>query len=243
MNQTQYVIEAIDLVKVYRNSQKHALDGLSLQIPDRQVFGILGPNGAGKTTFLKSIVGLVKFDKGKLSVLGNDNYLESIPQIGFVPEDGVLYHYLTGYDFLEFIGGIRGLSSRKIKSQIEKYHDILELPNLKLLIGSYSKGNKEKILFLSALLHEPKILILDEPFTGFDPLVFKKVKNLIKEYASLGNTVILSTHILEVVSQLCQQIAIIVNGKIKSKHILESGKNIGDGFSEIESIYLSTIEG
>lgn len=237
------VLKAVELRKVYKNTKKRALDGLSIEVEASKVFGILGPNGAGKSTFLKTLVGLLKADSGELNILGCSNPVDALPSIGYAPEDSQLCHYLTGRDFLSFIGGLRKIPKKNIELQIDKYKDILELPDLNHLISSYSKGNKEKILLLSSLIHSPKLLILDEPFTGLDPVVFKKVKDLIINYAGEGNTVILSTHILEVVSQLCNEIAIIKNGKIEGSYLIKNDNDIDKGFSEIEAMYLSTVKG
>ena len=206
-------VDAQNVVKYYKTSGKIALDELNLKVSVGSVCGILGPNGAGKSTLLKAAIGLISINSGKIAILGKKP-LDAAHLVGYVPDESMLYHYLTGMDILQLVGGLRGLAAHNIKKQVEKYQDIFELPDLNQLIATYSKGNKQKILFMSALLHNPKLLILDEPFTGLDPLVTSKVKTFIKNYSEEGNTVLFSTHILELANTLCHEIAILISGQI-----------------------------
>ena len=232
----ELAVDAKEISKYYQNGAKKALAGLNLNVPAGCTFGILGPNGAGKSTFLKAVVGLISIDYGKLLIFGTKP-IEASRNVGYVPEDVVLYHYLTGGDFLYLIGGLRGLTNKDIKKQIEKYYDLFQLPDLRQLIFTYSKGNKEKMLLMSSILHRPKMLVLDEPFTGLDPLVTINVKAFIKEYVAEGNTVILSTHLLESANALCQEIAVLVCGRIVD---LIKVSNVKDDL-QLEEWYKSVI--
>lgn len=222
--------------KTYQKTGKKALCSVSLNIDKDVVFGLIGPNGAGKSTLIKSILGLVDIDSGKILIDGKENNINSI---GYVPDEVSLFEFLTGLDYLVLIGKLRGISQQQVLRFVNEMDDVLELPELHQFISTYSKGNKEKILFLSAIVHQPKILILDEPFTGLDPLVIQNVKKFIKEYAKKGNTIIFSTHILEMVSEICDEIAIICNGQIAAQEKIDKQS----GFDVILNQYLHSIEG
>lgn len=222
--------------KMYKKTGKTALNSISLEIDNNVVFGLIGPNGAGKSTLIKSILGLVDIDSGTILINGREN---NIGSVGYMPEETSLFEFLTGMDYLSLIGKLRDIPQHQIHQWINEMNDILQLPELNQLISTYSKGNKEKILFLSSILHTPNILILDEPFTGLDPLVIQNVKQFIKMYAQKGNTVILSTHILEMVSEICDKIGIICNGKIVS--VEKNNKELG--YDVILEKYLHSTEG
>lgn len=237
----QYLIEVSNLTKTYKSSKVTALDGLSLKIGKGQVFGLLGPNGAGKSTLIKCINNLIKPDSGLIKIFGK-SISETKNLIGYMPEQANMYEFLTGRDFIQTIACLRNIKKIEINQRIEELSDVLELPNLDILVSSYSKGNKEKILFLSTVIHSPKLLILDEPFTGFDPKVIYKAKKYIKDYALRGNTVILCTHILEMAAQLCDEVAIIKSGKIKSNHLIDNLRNGNSSFENLEKIYMREVD-
>ena len=222
--------------KTYIKTGKKALCSMSLEIGDNVVFGLIGPNGAGKSTLIKSILGLVETDSGMILIDGKEN---NIASIGYMPEETSLFEFLTGADYLKIIGSLRSIPQQDIFRMISEMRSVLQLPDLGQLISTYSKGNKEKILFLSSIIHSPNILILDEPFTGLDPVVIQNVKKFIVDYAKKGNTVILSTHILEMVSEICDKIAIICNGKIETVEKID--KQLG--YDVILEKYLHSVEG
>lgn len=222
--------------KTYIKTGKKALCSMSLEIGDNVVFGLIGPNGAGKSTLIKSILGLVETDSGMILIDGKEN---NIASIGYMPEETSLFEFLTGADYLKLIGSLRSIPQQDIFRMISEMRSVLQLPDLGQLISTYSKGNKEKILFLSSIIHSPNILILDEPFTGLDPVVIQNVKKFIVDYAKKGNTVILSTHILEMVSEICDKIAIICNGKIETVEKID--KQLG--YDVILEKYLHSVEG
>ena len=222
--------------QTYIKTGKKALCSMSLEIGDNVVFGLIGPNGAGKSTLIKSILGLVETDSGMILIDGKEN---NIASIGYMPEETSLFEFLTGADYLKLIGSLRSIPQQDIFRMISEMRSVLQLPDLGQLISTYSKGNKEKILFLSSIIHSPNILILDEPFTGLDPVVIQNVKKFIVDYAKKGNTVILSTHILEMVSEICDKIAIICNGKIETVEKID--KQLG--YDVILEKYLHSVEG
>lgn len=224
-----------NLDKTYSSANQKTLNDISFDINSGSILGLLGPNGAGKSTLIKCLMGLIKPDSGFIEM---DFHKSSI---GYLPEKMEVYEFLTGYDFIKMIGCLRNLSNEQINKQIDYFNNLLVLPNLNNLISSYSKGNKEKILFLSAVIHEPKLLILDEPFTGLDPSAIFEAKNFIKNYAKKGNTIILCTHLLEMVSQLCDSIVIIKNGRILSKHSIDTLGNSNFDFDFLEKFYLSEV--
>jgi ABC-2 type transport system ATP-binding protein len=235
------ILEINNLGKTYTSTKKRALDNLSLKLYQGEVLGLVGANGAGKSTLIKCIAKLIKHNEGTIELsekLNND-----INAVGYMPEEINLYDYLSGNDFLELIGKLRNLSNNKIRNKIEELREVLELPDLNMLISSYSKGNKEKIMFLASIMHEPKIIILDEPFTGLDPIVIEKTKKYIMDYAQRGNTVVFSTHILEMVLQICNRIAVISSGSIKGIHDIDEFKNNAGDYNKLIDIYAKEIKG
>lgn len=226
------VIEKVN--KTYKNGKK-ALHNMTLSIDENTVFGLVGPNGAGKSTLIKSILGLVAVDSGKILINGKENVIKNI---GYMPEETFLFEFLTGLDYLTLIAKLRDVPMEKLMDLIIEMKDLLELPDLSQFVSTYSKGNKEKLLFLSSIVHKPDILILDEPFTGLDPVVIQNVKKFIVEYAKQGRTVILSTHILEMVSEICNKIAVICNGRIVTVEDID--KNLG--YEAVLDKYLNSIE-
>ena len=194
-----------------------AVDDLSFEVADGEIFGFLGPNGAGKTTTVKVIVGLISATSGSVRVNGFDlgqNPLEIKKQIGYVPESCALYENLTGLEHLQMISELQHLSVENIDARIER---LVELLNLKdaanQRISTYSKGMKQKLLLAGALIHNPKILILDEPFSGLDANAQSVFKELIREFVRDGRIVIFCSHILEVVERVCKRLLIIDHGR------------------------------
>lgn len=205
-----------DVVKQYGN--KMASDHISLEIEDGQIFGFIGPNGAGKSTLIKSIAGLHKFDSG--SIVLNDltlekNELAYKSEIAYIPDNPDLYDHLTGIKYLNFVCDIFKIGTEERTTNINKYASLFELTNdLANSISSYSHGMKQKLAIISALIHNPKLLIMDEPFVGLDPKSSFTLKEIMKEFVGKGNIIFFSSHVLEVVEKLCDHIAIINNGKI-----------------------------
>jgi len=220
-----------------------AVRDLSLRIEYGRVYGLLGPNGSGKSTTMKMILGLVKPDSGKILVDGIDvskDPVEVRKMIGYVPETPRLYDYLTGIEYLDFIGEAYGMSPEERKRRIEEFLEAFELKGRENeLISGYSKGMKQKIALIAALIHRPKILILDEPLSGLDPRSARIVKDLIHELAEEGVTTIFSTHILEIADAVCDELAIMYEGrKIAEGKPDELKQMAGESGSTLEEVFL-----
>ncbi len=194
----------------------HAIKTLNLQIETGTVFGFLGPNGSGKSTTMKMILGLHKIDSGSLNVLGIDvssNPMEVKKIVGYVPESPRLYDFLTGLEYLDFIADVYGLNAAIKKTRIDEYLVAFDLEKRENeMISGYSHGMQQKIALIAALLHKPKLLILDEPLSGLDPKSARIVKDLIHKLTKEGVTTILSTHVLEIADAVCDKVAILYHG-------------------------------
>jgi ABC-2 type transport system ATP-binding protein len=195
-----------------------AVDYLDLEVKRSEILGLLGPNGSGKSTTLKMILGLVKPDTGSINVLGidvKDDPLAVKRKIGYVPEAPRVYEFLTGLEFLDFVGSVYGMSPEERKLRIEEFVKALDLEGREgNLISSYSEGMKQKVVIISALMHKPELLLLDEPLSGLDPKSARIVKDLLRKLASQGVTTIMSTHILEIAQAMCDRIAIMYGGRL-----------------------------
>ena len=195
-----------------------AVDDLSFEVERGQLFGLLGSNGAGKTTALKVLTGLLRPDQGSVTVDGVDvlrRPVEAKRRIGFLPEAPALYDLLTAKEFLEMIGTLRGMSPGKLDRRTDELLEMMELSEFaKNNIGTYSRGMRQKLAFASAVIHEPKILILDEPLSGLDPRFGKLFKGWIKDLTGSGGSVLMSTHVTGNAEELCDRVAIIDRGKV-----------------------------
>ncbi|RLA92305.1 MAG: ABC transporter ATP-binding protein [Deltaproteobacteria bacterium] len=194
-----------------------AVHNLNLEIEGGMVYGLLGPNGSGKSTTMKMIMGLIKPDSGRICVYGIDVQRDPMKVkkiLGYVPETPCLYEFLTGLEYLDFIADIYELDAGVKKAQIEEFLEAFELEGRENeMISGYSHGMKQKIAIIAALLHKPKLLVLDEPLGGLDPKSARIVKNLIHKLADDGVTTIMSTHVLEIADAVCDRIAIIYRGE------------------------------
>lgn len=210
--------------KVYPNGKK-AVEDLNLHIMPGDLFAFIGHNGAGKTTTIKSIAGILDFEEGSILIDGisiKDNSLACKKKMAYIPDNPDLYESLTGLQYLNFIADVFALSKKERQEKIEYYAEKFELlENLNNLISSYSHGMKQKLALISAFIHEPKLLILDEPFVGLDPKASFIVKQLMKELCDKGGAIFFSTHVLEVAEKLCNKLAIIKNGKLVVTGLME----------------------
>ena len=211
------MIEIKNYSKRYENG-KLAVNNLNLVIEDGDLFAFIGHNGAGKSTTIKSIVGILPFNEGEIFINGvsvKENPLECKKQIAYVPDNPDLYESLTGMAYLNFIADVFKVDKSKRQELIEKYGKQFEIyDSLNNYISSYSHGMKQKLVLISALIHEPKVFILDEPFVGLDPIASHNMKEVMKELCSKGCSIFCSTHVLEVAEKLCNKIAIIKNGEL-----------------------------
>lgn len=227
--------------KSYKEGKK-VVDNISFQVNKGDIFAFIGHNGAGKTTTIKSIVGILEFSEGEITLDGlsiKENPIEYKKEIAYIPDNPDLYEALTGIQYLSFIADIYGVSKEKREEMIKKYGDAFDLTkSLGGLISSYSHGMKQKLAVISALIHKPKLLILDEPFVGLDPKASHTLKEIMKELCNDGHAIFFSTHVLEVAEKLCTKISIIKEGKIVAEGKTEDV--IGD--SSLEDIFMGLIE-
>ena len=205
-----------NLTKTY--GQKKAVDNLSLEIENGHIYGFIGHNGAGKTTTLKSIAGIMEFDQGNIYIDNKSIKEEPLAckkVMAYIPDNPDLYEYLTGIKYLNFIADVYEVSQAERTDRIKKYGDMFELTDsLGEPISAYSHGMKQKLAVISALIHEPKLIIMDEPFVGLDPKASHLLKGLMRDLCDRGGAIFFSTHVLEVAEKLCDKIAIIKAGKL-----------------------------
>ncbi len=216
-------IEISDLHKIYNGV--HAVDGLSVTVPQGSFFGFLGPNGAGKTTTIKILMGLAQSDGGTIHILGlpmPERSLEIRKVIGLVPDDSLLFDYLNGTEYLEFIARLYGLPRSLARDRARELLGLFELQeNPRKLIGEYSKGMRKRVALAAALIHRPRLFLMDEPFEGVDAVGARLMKDILLEQVKHGATIFLTSHVLEVVERLCDHVAIISRGKVIAQGTIE----------------------
>ena len=227
------------LTKAYGG--KKAVDNLSLHIAPGEIYGFIGHNGAGKTTTLKSVVGILQFDAGEITIDGisiKENPLECKRRFAYIPDNPDLYDYMTGIKYLNFIADIFGVGANERQARIRKYADAFELTaDLAQPIAAYSHGMKQKLAIIAAWLHEPKLILMDEPFVGLDPKASHLLKKMMRQVCNEGGAIFFSTHVLEVAEKLCDKVAIIKNGKLIRSGTMEEVKgdeSLEDVFLELE---------
>ena len=239
------MLEINGLSKSYADSKVKAVDNLNLSVKPGEIFGFLGPNGAGKTTTIKLVVGLLNPDSGTIKINGFDNQtvtLEAKKQIGYVPDYPDLYDRLTGLEYLNFIADVYEVNENVRRTNITRYLEMFELTGaVKDLIKSYSHGMKQKLALTSALLHEPNVLILDEPMVGLDPKSAHLFKEVLRDHCDKGKAVFFSTHILDVAERLCDRVGIISHGKLIACGTLDQLRK-GDSKETLEQIFLELTE-
>jgi ABC-2 type transport system ATP-binding protein len=212
----ELAVEAVDLVKDF--SEKRAVDGVSLAVPAGSIFGLLGPNGAGKTTTLRMLLGIIEPSSGERRVLGHSRPIEAAHQIGYLPEERGLYPSMNAREGIAFMGSLRGLKLKEARRRADR---LLEENGLgdwaKKPIRTLSKGMAQTVQLLGTLVHEPRLIVLDEPFSGLDPINQGKLERLIRSRAADGVTIIFSTHVIAHAERLCESIAIIAGGRVAFK--------------------------
>ncbi|MGM9669894.1 MAG: ABC transporter ATP-binding protein [Faecousia sp.] len=218
--------------------EKKAVDDLTLHIAPGEVYGFIGHNGAGKTTTLKSIAGILQFDSGEILVNGISVQAEPIrckQQMAYIPDNPDLYEFMTGIRFLNFIGDIFGVEPNVRRERIRKYGDLLELTaDLAQPISGYSHGMKQKLAIIAAWIHQPRLIIMDEPFVGLDPKASHLLKGMMREHCDNGGAIFFSTHVLEVAEKLCDKVAIIKSGRLIRSGTMEEVK----GDTSLENVFL-----
>ena len=224
------------LTKTY--GDKKAVDDLSLHIASGEIYGFIGHNGAGKTTTLKSIAGILQFDSGEITIGGASVRRDPVAckkQMAYIPDNPDLYEFMTGVKYLNFIADIFGVSAEDRKARIRKYADMFELTDdLAQPIAAYSHGMKQKLAVISAWMHDPKLILMDEPFVGLDPKAAHLLKEMMRELCDAGGAIFFSTHVLEVAEKLCDKVAIIKGGKLIRSGTMEEVK----GDDSLEEVFL-----
>ena len=221
--------------------EKKAVDDLSLEIAPGEIYGFIGHNGAGKTTTLKSVVGIQQFDAGEITIGGislKKDPLACKRQLAYIPDNPDLYDFMTGIKYLNFIADIFGVSASDRQERIRNYADLFELTDdLAQPIAAYSHGMKQKLAIISAWIHDPKLIIMDEPFVGLDPKASHLLKGMMREVCDGGGAIFFSTHVLEVAEKLCDKVAIIKAGKLIRSGTMKEVKgddSLEDVFLELE---------
>ena len=227
------------LTKTY--GEKKAVDDLNIHINPGEIYGFIGHNGAGKTTTLKSVVGILQFDQGEILIDGKSIQADPLAckrKIAYIPDNPDLYDYMTGIKYLNFIADVFGVSAQDRQTRIRKYADLFELTeDLAQPIAAYSHGMKQKLTIISAWLHQPKLIIMDEPFVGLDPKASHLLKEMMRDVCDAGGAIFFSTHVLEVAEKLCDKVAIIKGGKLIRSGTMEEVKgdhSLEDVFLELE---------
>ncbi len=221
-----------------RYGDKTAVDNLSLEIKAGEIYGFIGHNGAGKTTTIKSCCGIIGFDEGDILIDGTsirENPLECKMKMAYIPDNPDLYDFLSGIKYLNFVADVYGVDKKERNELIRKYADMFELTeSLGETVSSYSHGMKQKLAIIAALIHKPKLMILDEPFVGLDPKASHTLKEIMAEICRNGGAIFFSTHVLEVAEKLCSKVAIIKNGRL----VVSGNTSEVIGNASLEDVFL-----
>ena len=224
------------LTKTY--GDKKAVDDLNLHIRPGEIYGFIGHNGAGKTTTIKSVVGILQFDEGEITIDGTslkDDPIACKKKIAYIPDNPDLYEFMSGIKYLNFVADIFGVGAEERQERIKKYADMFELTeDLAQPISAYSHGMKQKLAIIAAWIHNPKLIIMDEPFVGLDPKASFLLKEMMRDVCAAGGAIFFSTHVLEVAEKLCDKVAIIKGGKLIRSGTMESVK----GDDSLEEVFL-----
>ena len=235
------ILDIQGLTKTYGKTKK-AVDNLTLSVCAGDIYGFIGQNGAGKTTTLRSVAGILPFDEGEIYIDGHSVKAEPVAckQItAYIPDNPDLYEFLTGVQFLNFMGDMFGVETGVRKERIERYAAMFRIEgDLGSLISSYSHGMKQKLAIIGALLHEPKLMVLDEPFVGLDPEAAFKLKQVFRDMCAAGSAIFFSTHVLDVAEKLCNKIAIIKQGKLMASGDIDAVR----GDESLESVFMEVLE-
>ena len=236
MDKEKNMLKIEHLIKIY--GDKKAVDDLSLHIKPGEIYGFIGHNGAGKTTTLKSIVGILQFDSGEIYIDGRsikESPIECKKNFAYIPDNPDLYDFMTGIKYLNFIADIFGVEESVRQERIRKYAEMFEITDdLTQPIASFSHGMKQKLAIIAAWIHNPKLIIMDEPFVGLDPKAAHLLKGMMRDVCDNGGAIFFSTHVLEVVEKLCDKVAIIKGGKLIRSGTMEEVK----GDDSLEEVFL-----
>ena len=236
MDKEKNMLKIEHLIKIY--GDKKAVDDLSLHIKPGEIYGFIGHNGAGKTTTLKSIVGILQFDSGEIYIDGRsikESPIECKKNFAYIPDNPDLYDFMTGIKYLNFIADIFGVEESVRQERIRKYAEMFEITDdLAQPIASFSHGMKQKLAIIAAWIHNPKLIIMDEPFVGLDPKAAHLLKGMMRDVCNNGGAIFFSTHVLEVAEKLCDKVAIIKGGKLIRSGTMEEVK----GDDSLEEVFL-----
>ena len=228
------------LTKTY--GEKKAVDDLSLHIAPGEIYGFIGHNGAGKTTTLKSVVGILQFDQGEITIGGKSIKTDPLAckrLLAYIPDNPDLYDYMTGIKYLNFIADVFGVDAQTRRERIRTYADTFELTgDLAQPIAAYSHGMKQKLAIIAAWLHDPRLIVMDEPFVGLDPKAAHTLKGMMRQVCDNGGAIFFSTHVLEVAEKLCDKVAIIKGGRLIRSGTMEDVK----GDDSLEEVFLELEE-
>lgn len=235
------VLEIRHYGKMYGNGKK-AADNVNITVQPGEIYGFIGHNGAGKTTTIRAVVGVLDFVEGEILINGHSIKKEPIvckAQTAYIPDNPDIYDFLTGIQYLDYMGAVFQVDTQTKKQRIQKYAELLGMTeDLGELIGNYSHGMKQKIVLIGAFLHEPKLLVLDEPFVGLDPEASFHLKEMMRELCAKGSAIFFSTHVLDVAEKLCHKVAIIKEGRIIAQGTMEEVK----GSQSLEEAFLEVVE-
>lgn len=235
------ILEIKNLSKSYGKDKK-AVDGLSLDVYAGDIYGFIGQNGAGKTTTLRAVTGILDFDAGEIYIDGKSVKQQPVAckaVTAYIPDNPDLYEYLTGVQYLNFIGDMFGVDKALRRERVEKYAAMFRIEgDLGSLIGAYSHGMKQKLAIIGALLHAPRLMVLDEPFVGLDPEAAFKLKQVFREMCAAGSAIFFSTHVLDVAEKLCNKIAIIKGGKLIASGDIDAVR----GDESLEAVFMEVLE-
>lgn len=233
------MLEIKNFSKSYKGNKK-AVDNLSISVEAGDIYGFIGHNGAGKSTTIKAVVGVLDFDEGEIYIDGHSvksEPMECKKVTAYIPDNPDIYEFLTGIQYLNFVADIFGIEQAVREERISKYADMFEITSaLGDLISSYSHGMKQKVAIISALVHEPKLLVLDEPFVGLDPKASLDLKQIMRKLCDNGSAIFFSTHVLEVAQKLCNKIAIIKGGQLVASGNMEElikNQSLEDVFMDV----------
>ena len=230
------MLEILNFSKSY--GEKKAVDGLTLTIAPGEIYGFIGHNGAGKTTTLKAVTGILPFDEGEIRVFGRsvqDDPVACKREMAYIPDNPDLYEFLSGIKYLNFIADVYGVSKADREERIRKYADLFDLTkDLAEPVSAYSHGMKQKLAIIAAWIHAPRLIVMDEPFVGLDPVASHKIKQLMREHCDGGGAIFFSTHVLEVAEKLCDKVAIIKGGRLIRSGTMEDVR----GDTSLESVFL-----
>ena len=230
------MLKITHLTKQY--GEKKAVDDLSLEIKPGEIYGFIGHNGAGKTTTLKSVVGILQFDAGEILIDGTSIKTDPLTckrKIAYIPDNPDIYEYMTGIKYLNFIVDIFGVPADVRTERIHKYSDMFEITgDLGQPVAAYSHGMKQKLAIIAAWIHQPRLIIMDEPFVGLDPKAAHLLKGMMREVCDAGGAIFFSTHVLEVAEKLCDKVAIIKGGRLIRSGTMEEVR----GDASLEDVFL-----